>query len=99
MHGRALPVEFGSLRIGTNQAVFVSRFELMRIACKRLQICNTVVTRTSRKHIVKYKCAQRCVSTGTAAANCHALAVNVASPLEIAGGVDTILDIDDSPTP
>src|SRR5436309_15446418 len=99
MHRRSPAVQFGSRGIGANQTILIARLELVSITGQRLQVRHPVVTGAGGKDIVKNKGAERCVSPRTSTADSHALSVDVAPFLQIPCGVDTVLDIHDSPLP
>ena len=99
MHRRSLPVQFGGRGIGANQTVLIARLELVSITGQRLQIGNPVVTGAGGKDIVEDKSAERCVSTRASTADGHAFSVDVTSFFQIPCGVDTVLDIHNSPLP
>src|SRR5436190_21119806 len=95
----ALLVEFGGLRIRPDKAIFISRFEFVRVLSQGLQIRNTVVTRPRGEDIVKNQSAQRGVSAGASSANGHAFTIDIVALLQISTRIDAVLNTDDTPAP
>src|SRR5262249_52648754 len=99
MHGRALSVKSGGFGKRSDEALFISRFELMRVVHQRLQISHTEIAGAGSKDIIKNKREWGFIPAGAAAAYGHKLAVHIAAVFEISRGIDAILDIDNAPIP
>src|SRR6059036_1179960 len=97
MDGRTPAVKVCGLRIGSDESLFISRLELVRVLGEDGQIGNAEIAGTGRENFVKDERAQCRVAAGASAANGHAIPVDVTSFLEISSSIDAILHVDDPP--
>src|SRR5579862_2580795 len=100
MNRGTLDVEFPGGGVVTYHTVEVARLELVGISGQRLQVADPVVAgprAENRLAVLRGKGAQHGVAARAAAADGHAVGVNVASLRQIARAVDAILHVHDSP--
>src|ERR1043165_9175737 len=99
MDGRTLPVKFFGLRIRPYQLIQVSRFEFVRIESERRQITNAVMTGAGSEDVMENERAKSRIASGASPSNRHSLRIPVAARCQIAGRLNAIFNIDDSPCP
>src|SRR5437867_2484234 len=97
MHGRSPAIELGRSRIGTHQILLVARLELVSVAGEGFKIRDSIVTRAGGEDVVEDQSAEGCVSARTSSADGHPLSIDVTPVFKIPRGVDTVLDVYDSP--
>src|SRR5690349_9548876 len=97
MDRRALDVKFTPLRIGSDEAIEITRFEFMRVLRERFKVANAIVAGACFENVAKRKRAKGRIATRAAAANRQPVPIGFAGSDEITGGVDAIVDIDDAP--
>ena len=69
----------------------------MGVARQRFEVADPVMTRPGPKRAAKGQRTQRGVSPGTASGNRQSLSIDLAAFYEIAGAIDTVVHIDNTP--
>src|ERR1700740_3810535 len=97
MDRRALDIKVAAGRVRTDHTVEITRFEFVCVFCQSLEIADAVVTGTSLENVVEGQCAQGRVAARPAAAERHALAVDLSTRRQAPEAVDAVVDIANTP--
>src|SRR5215510_14177150 len=97
VEGRALGVDVGALRIGTNQAEEVARFKFMGIVDEDGEVADAEVTGTSCEDIAHRECAERGIAARAATANRQTLAINKSALYQVFCSISTVINVDHAP--
>ncbi len=94
---RTLDVQVARLRVGADQAVEISRLELVRVARERFEIADSVVARARAKRVAEGERRKRRIAAGAAAADRNAFTVDAARFREVFDEVFAVVHVDDAP--
>src|SRR5262245_57383666 len=94
---RPLAVALLHRRIGPDEPVEITRFELVSVAGKRDRIAHAIVARAPCEEIAEHQRGERGVAAGAAAGDDGALRIDQTLLGEKPGAVYAVVDIDDPP--
>src|SRR5712692_4327288 len=97
MNRRTLTIEILSLRVRTDQALLVTRFELVRVSRQGFEVANAVVARACPEKITKSERAQCGVAAGAAAGDGQPFPVYLTPLNQEASAVHAVVYVHDSP--
>ena len=97
MNRRTLQIKIAPLGIGTNEAVQISRFELVCLEREGFKVAHAEVAGPGVKKIGERKRRKSRIPTRAAATDREPPRIRVAAPRQISGRVDAIGHVDDTP--
>src|SRR5438094_2936959 len=97
MDRRPFPVDVSILRPPPQQGLVIHRLELVRVLVKDLQVADAEVAGAGLEEIRRGQGSQDGVSAGAAAGDRYPIAVDQAALDQIAGTINRIVDVDNTP--
>src|SRR5215212_51019 len=97
VYRRALGVEVSPIRVGSDQAVEITRLELVGLPRQGLDVADAEMARAGGERIPERERAERCVAACAAAGDHQPLSVHEPAPGEVNRPVGAVVDVDDTP--
>src|SRR6266496_2075157 len=94
---RTFEIFIASLWIWSEQPLQIARFKFVSVACERLRVADSEMTRPRLKSVPKRQGTQSCVATRASACHDQALAVYLPALHQVAGTVHAIVNIYNAP--
>src|SRR5215212_4195489 len=97
VYRRALDVEVRALWVGSDQAVEITRFELVGLPRQSLDVADAEVARAGGESIPERERAERGVAARASAGDHQPLSIHEPAPGEVIRPVGAVVDVDDTP--